>query len=191
MRLFIAIPIPEIFLDDIQNVQSKLKEGGADIKWVERENLHFTLRFLGETGETRLLELQDGMRASSSSFFPFSAELGEIGAFPSLSSPRVIWLGLDKGQEEMRDLAMNLEEELVTRGFPPEDKSFHAHLTLGRARSPKGLGGIKDLLRQRLSLRGRSFTISEILLYSSTLTPRGPIYRSIGAFVLGSSTMAR
>lgn len=191
MRLFVAIPIPEILLDDIQNIQSKLKGTEADVKWVERENLHFTLRFLGEILEDRLQDAQEAIRVSSASSFPFSAELGEIGAFPSISSPRVIWLGLDKGKEEINDLAVSLEQELVAREFPAEDKPFHAHLTLGRARSAKRLGGLKDLLRQRLSLRGRSFSVTEMMLYSSTLTPRGPIYHVLYSFTLGSSTKAR
>ena len=105
--------------------------------WVKPENLHLTLRFLGEVEEARLPELSKAIASSLQGTSPFPLALGGLGAFPDLRFPRVIWIGVKRGAEELSALQARLEEGLQRIGFSPEDRPFSPHLTLGRVRSPK------------------------------------------------------
>ncbi|MCR4428442.1 MAG: RNA 2',3'-cyclic phosphodiesterase [Caldiserica bacterium] len=177
MRVFVALPIPEEVKQTIGVFMGKLRSSGADVKWVERENLHFTLRFLGELEEGDLPRVEDSIKTLSG-FKSFQAKTGPFGVFPSLSSPRVFWIGLEKGKEEMEEISRALNLAFKERGFPQEDKPFQAHLTIGRARSPKNIPALKQLL-ETLSPPQVEFSVAEVSLFQSTLTPRGPIYRKL------------
>lgn len=174
MRIFIAIPIPEETQNFLEEFTARLKQADADVKWVERENLHFTLRFLGEVEEEKIPLVKQSI-SSLANFRAFQAEIGTLGAFPSPSSPRVIWIGLKKGEREMLDVAKALNGALKEQGFPPEDKPFQAHLTIGRVRSSRNLSSLKRLLAE-VPPPVKEFPVNEVCLFKSTLTPRGPIY---------------
>lgn len=182
MRIFVAIPIPGEVKEAIGVFIGKLKSSAADVKWVERENLHFTLRFLGEVKEGDLPRVEDSLKTLSG-YKSFQAKTGPFGVFPSLSSPRVFWIGLTKGEEEMEEISRALNLALRERGFPPEDKPFQPHLTIGRARSLKNIPPLKQLL-ENLSPPEMEFSVSEVSLFQSTLTPGGPIYRKLFRQVL-------
>lgn len=177
MRTFLAIPIPESLVPPVESLRDRLAAGRADVKWVDRSNFHFTIRFLGEIEHHQVERVKSTVRALAN-HPAFLTEMGKVGAFPSLSAPRVIWVGLVKGRQEMQELARELESALSELGFMPEIKPFHAHLTLGRARSERW-GTLKDLLHQESGLTGYTFQANELSLYASTLTPQGPIYRAL------------
>jgi len=183
MRTFIAVPIPDEVKDLIVGIQEKLEAVRADVKWVERENLHFTLRFLGEVEEEKIPKVKKSISALGN-FRAIQAETGALGAFPSFSSPRVIWLGLKKGEREMVAMAAALDKALREEGFPPEDKPFQAHLTLGRVRSPRDLAQLKKMLTE-ISPPEKVFQVNEICLFKSTLTPSGSIYDLLFQLPLG------
>ncbi len=182
MRIFIALPLPEEAKKEIGAFIGKLRSTGADVKWVERENLHFTLRFLGEVEESDLQRVEDSL-STLGEFQSFQVRTGPFGVFPSFSSPRVFWIGLEKGGEEMMNLSQALNQALKERGFPPEDRPFQAHLTIGRARSKKNIPALKELL-ETLSPPEVEFIVKEVSLFQSTLTPGGPIYRKLFRQVL-------
>lgn len=178
MRLFIAVDLNSQNKDALTGLQARLKKADADVKWVAPENIHLTLKFLGQVQEEKAPKIISGIKESIAGFKPFSLEIVSLGAFPSLKYPRVIWAGIEKGKENLEKLAERIETAMLKLGFPEEKRGFSSHLTLGRVRSAKN----KDRLCRQISLA--SFPalpqdIASVNLYQSRLTPQGPIYEKL------------
>ncbi len=148
-RLFLAIDLDEPSRAAIANLMERLKarlesdpaRGRGPIKWVERENLHMTVRFLGATPEARVQELEAALIRPFSSK-PFVLGFDRVGTFPERGAPRVVWLGASIGAEEAARARDELDERLKVVQVPPEPRPFRPHLTLGRFREPaRGLDG--------------------------------------------------
>ena len=178
MRCFISVDIEDqALLDALEEAQRRLETAGADLKRVERENIHITVRFLGDVREGLVGELQ--RLVSGTVFDPFRVELRGLGVFPSLRRPRVVWVGISDGVEELTDIFRRLERELVGMGFRPESRGFSPHITLARVRSGRNRERLAEELRGRASEFFGGFEIEHIRLKKSVLTPRGPIYTTI------------
>ena len=178
VRCFIAVEVEEaVILDAIGRVQAGLKGTGADLKAVERENIHMTLRFLGDVSEGILEDVK--VLVSEFEFSPFQMELEGIGVFPNLGRPRVVWVGLTKGAEELAEIFNKLEPSLVGMGFKPEGRGFRPHITIARVRSGRNRA---QLVEEVLNYRGERFGEFEarhVRLKKSVLTPRGPVYTTL------------
>ncbi len=176
MRLFIAIPVPDGVKDYAWEVRNKLADDSFDIKWVEYENYHLTLKFLGEVGGDQLVTIKEKLQLAAQACPEFALTFGGLGFFPHRNRPRVIWLGT-KGEIDKADfLGERIDTYLEELNFEPETKrSFH--LTLGRIRSDKNQS---SLLQQANRLNAISPTIpiriSEFHLMESQLFPGGPKY---------------
>ena len=181
MRLFIAIEISDEIREALAQIQSRLKYAGADVKWVEPKNIHLTLKFLGEVKEEKVEEIKSALNETVKGFKPFELSIKDIGAFPKIDFPRVIWAGLDKGTSESKALAEAIDERLSRHGFEKESRPFASHLTIGRVRSPKNKAALKErLLSSNLPLTPYHLPlIPYITLYKSTLTPHGSIYTKL------------
>lgn len=184
MRTFIAIQLPDEIKDFLATLQSQLKKTGADVKWVAQGNIHLTLKFLGEIDDKDLTSLNACLETIASRHSPFQASLKTVGAFPTLHAPRVIWASLDNGDQEVKKIAFDLEEQLEKLRFPKEDRPFSSHITLGRMRSGinreklvKSLSELSECFDQRRY----EFTVSSITLFQSTLSPQGPHYEILSA----------
>jgi len=164
-------------LDALVRVQAGLKGTGADVKTVERENIHLTMRFLGDVDEGRLEDVVD--LVSGVGFDPFPMELEGIGVFPSLRRPRVVWVGLTKGVEELTGIFNTLEPGLVEMGFRPEGRGFRPHITLARVRSGRNRGQLVDEVLRCQGEGFGEFEVRRIKLKKSVLTPRGPLYTTL------------
>lgn len=187
MRAFIAIELSNEIRGSLAQIESHLKYSGADIKWAEKDNIHLTLKFLGEITEEKSEKIKYILDEIAKQTKPFELSLKIskeesipfLGAFPNLNHPRVIWLGLDKGAAESRLVAEKVDDALLKIGFQKESRPFAAHLTIGRVRSPKN----KEALKEKISsLRLKDYSlqlIDAITLFQSTLTPKGPIYTKI------------
>lgn len=184
IRLFIAVPVPEKIREIIQNGISKAKAADADIKWVEGDNLHLTLKFLGDQPESRVKDLVAALEQAVSTHTGLALEFTQVGFFPHRSRPRVIWMGMQGEIALINELAISIDQKLVPLGIAAENKR-QWHLTLGRVRSERNLS---DLVSQVdtifSSLRGQEWVINSLILYQSTLTPQGPIYKELGQFNL-------
>ncbi len=179
MRTFIAIPLPKETKDLLSKLQNQLKSCGADVKWVQPQNIHLTLKFLGEINEEELNKISLVLEEMDNKISVFTVSIDSIGAFPRINSPRVIWVGPGSGDNEIKILAKELEERLNEIGISREEKPFSSHITLGRMRSglkiDKLINGLKELtLPQQAG--GREFPVHKITLFKSTLTPKGPDY---------------
>ena len=179
MRAFIAIELSEPIRNALSQIESHLKYSGADVKWVKEENIHLTLKFLGEAAEDKIEEIKSILDEIARGTKPFKITIKDIGAFPRIECPRVIWVGLDKGANEAQILAEVIDAALSKIGYQRETRPFASHLTIGRVRSPKN----KDALKEKLATYHLSpmthDLITSITLFQSALRPEGPIYKKL------------
>lgn len=185
IRSFIAIETPKDIRDNIGVLQTQLKPSlGNLVRWVAIENMHLTLIFLGEVKEDFLNQVKEQLTSVVKMVMPFEANIKGFGAFPSQRSPRIIWVGMDKGKNEVIDLQSRIEKALKTIGYKPEDRKFHPHLTIGRVK-----GFIKETTNIfEANYTSRNFLVKSIVLFKSTLRPQGPIYEKLEVFHFGASS---
>jgi 2'-5' RNA ligase len=172
-RGFIAVdiaPLPEIakFIEELRKLNSSLKT-------VKLENIHLTLKFLGNVEESKIDKISEAMALSVKGIAPFRAKLKGSGVFPNLSRPRVIWLGVENADNLIR-IANYLNENLQALGFEKESRAFSSHITVGRVRVLKEREKLQALIRQTKDKEFGELEISSIKLKKSVLTPKGPEY---------------
>lgn len=175
-RLFIAIDLSDQQKNEVAAFQEKIKGYMDGIRWVKPEGLHLTLKFLGETEETRIEQIKKGLDEAVSAVKRFDITCGKSGVFPSPRKARVIWIGLREGNEEVRNLAARVDRSLTAIGFEPEKRSYTPHLTIGRVRGSIPGKVIHLYLEQEASFSTSSSTIDGITLYESKLSPQGATY---------------
>lgn len=179
MRTFLAIEVPQYLRKKVDSLIQEEKKRGLPIKWVACDNLHITLKFLGEIDGIKKDEIAPVIAEVSKRYTPFKVRLEGLGCFPSPRNPRVLWVGVTDGAETLGRLASDLEERLSQFDFKKE-KRFHAHLTIGRI---KKFCKIDDILSK--SITTDAFGVDAITLFKSTLKPEGPIYEELKKFTLG------
>lgn len=178
LRIFLAVFPPPETRQAAFRATSALRRPGDGISWVKEENLHYTLRFLGDLGESGAHRAAEAAREAAAASRAFDAVLGGPGAFPRPERARVLWLGLAEGGAALERLAHDLEAALRRRGFDRADHRFSAHLTLGRVRARDF--DARELLAGANVLEnapGSRFTVGAVSVVESTLSPRGSIYR--------------
>lgn len=178
MRTFIAIKLPIQVQSSLSLLQNQLKNSKAPVRWVKPENIHLTLKFLGEVTEEKIEMIMQIMKDITSDKAAFHVHIGTLGAFPKINRPRVLWVGIDKGNQEIKEIAEQLENKIVALGIPKEEKPFSSHITLGRLKSSLNCQGLIQKLSE-LKCADLQFLVSKITLYKSTLTPQGPIYEIV------------
>lgn len=179
LRSFIAIELTKELHDELSALQQELKKSNIDAKWVSPENIHLTLKFLGNVDTDRIEKIKNILDEISKQTKPFYLHLAEIGAFPKLDYPRVLWVGIDEGGNETIEIANKLEDALERIGFQKENRPFSPHLTLARIRSPKNRDKLKALVEQNAFISKNKLYVDKLALFKSTLTPKGSIYSKI------------
>jgi 2'-5' RNA ligase len=176
MRLFAAVPIPDPARGQILRLLAQLREGVWPVRWVQDEGMHMTLKFFGEVDPERLEVISEAIRFAAEGTGPLALRLGELGAFPSRSRPRVLWVGVE-AEPSLELLQDRLERGCEAIGFPPEGAPFQPHVTLGRVREGQRLPsrGLED---HSDSFEPVPFVADELVLYESMLTTKGPRYES-------------
>jgi len=183
-RSFAAIfPPPEVRAR-VWEVSEELKKAAAGVKWVERDNIHMTLRFFGDLTDAQVESAGACMRETASSENPFAVRLATLGAFPSLSRARVIWVGIQDGRERLTRLADAVERRFVEAGLGSADKPFSPHLTIGRVKVLQRNPRLEEAIRT-LTFEGAEFMINGLTLTKSELRPGGPIYSPVVVAKLG------
>lgn len=180
MRSFIAIELSQEFKNFLEHIQSKLKPAGADVRWIEPKNIHLTLKFLGDIDDLQLTQISEILEKVSKKMSRFSIGLSSLGLFPGPNSPRIIWMGIGQGNQQTKEIAQELEEELSRIGIAKEERAFTSHITIGRVKSnlnrDKLVRKITEVETEVEKLKPALLPITEISLLKSTLTPKGPIY---------------
>jgi 2'-5' RNA ligase len=178
MRLFIAAPISADVEKELARIISALKNTGGAVKWVAPSNIHLTLKFLGDTDEKLIPRIKTIMDEIALKHPSVSSGLSELGAFPDFRRPRVYWVGLERGTNELGNIAREFENSLHSLGFEKENRPFKSHLTLGRVKAPTGLEKLSDIVKT-IKVEKKPFVFERIILFKSTLTPRGSVYENL------------
>ncbi len=188
LRLFFALPLDEALRDAacaLQDELSRACDRHTRVKWVERPNLHLTLKFLGDTPAGAMDEIARVVEPVAVRARPMTLEVAGVGCFPPCGAPRTIWLGFAQECPELTGLARSLDAALAEAGLAePERRPFVAHFTLGRVKGGGGRGlrrGIEALAQAPVG----EMTADHFVLLSSDLTRRGPVYTQRRSFRLG------
>ncbi|PIV70270.1 MAG: RNA 2',3'-cyclic phosphodiesterase [Euryarchaeota archaeon CG01_land_8_20_14_3_00_38_12] len=176
MRAFISADIGA--LPGIVKVLDDLKNTDADLKLVEPENIHLTLKFLGEIDEKMVDEIAGVMEKSVKEVSPFRIKLRGVGVFPSMDYMRVLWVGL-KDAEKLGIIAERLENGLSNLGFKKEKRRFSPHVTIGRVKSSRNKDELQNFLNENTKKDFGEFDVKCIRLKKSVLTPKGPEYSTV------------
>ena len=181
MRAFVAIEVPAQVLDSLVVAQKELSSTGADLKLVERVNLHFTVKFLGEISETKARDAD--ARLKELQLKSAKVEVRGIGVF-SPSRPRVVWAGVPREHEGLISLIARSVIDALRGIGEEDDRQFQPHITLARVRSVRNIRELKDAIGMNASRPFGSVEINSLTLKSSQLTPSGPVYSDVGVYQL-------
>jgi 2'-5' RNA ligase len=185
-RAFAAIfPSPEA-RDRLSELTGRLKRAATGVKWVERENVHLTLRFFGTLTDGQLAKAASCMNEVARLESQFSVWLTTLGAFPSVARARVIWVGSEEGNEPLVRIAASLDQRFVEAGLGGADKPFSPHLTIGRVKVPRRNPELEQAIRS-LTFERVEFRINGLILTKSELRPQGPIYSPVSVAKLGTA----
>jgi 2'-5' RNA ligase len=177
MRLFVAIELPPAVKESLGLLVRDFSVQGTQVRWVRSENVHLTLKFLGEVEEQKIQMIAGACRTAAGGVEPFEITVEGVGAFPSRKKPRVIWVGVTRSAP-LKTLHGRLEEEFKTIGFPQEKRSWSPHLTIGRVKVNWNL----EALENRLSgarFSPHSVSVDRLHVVKSDLRPDGPLYTTL------------
>ncbi len=182
IRAFICFEIPAPLREYLEEIIRKGKAFGEPVSWVKTQNIHLTLKFLGNITLEQVAQVSGVLEQMRQAFSPFEIQVDRVGAFPNFSRPRVFWVGCQQSFDRLSALAGQLEVSLAALGFEKENRKFSPHLTLGRVRKP-GVSKTAAYL-QKLELKPYSLACRELVLMKSELKPSGAIYTPIKKFPL-------
>lgn len=193
-RLFIAIelpPAPSTLRPALQSTLKALQQAVPTntVKWVQPDNMHLTLKFLGDVPARQINAIERGLQAAITGHSPFSIEVANLGCFPNFSRPNVLWIGLNSPNNHLRRLRDSIEQHIAPLGYPTEDREFSPHLTLGRVK--------RDLAKPIIGKIGQAaqginigklgdWPCEFVRLMRSELRPEGPVYTCIAEKRLNS-----
>ena len=181
MRAFIAVEIPSEIRDGITDMRRKLKKTGADARWVKTENMHLTLRFLGNDVPRETVEVIGTLlHQHLSPVKQFRITISGLGAFPNATRPRIVWVGIQPPDGPLMALREAVENAVEEAGWPTrDDRRFAAHLTLGRVKSQSGIGKLRRVLESGWNDPVGSTIVDSVALIRSNLTRSGPVYETL------------
>ncbi len=178
VRAFLSIEIDDKnLLAQIQTIQLKLDQTAAKMKIVKEGNIHFTLRFFGDTIRPRLDQIK--ARLDEIDFNQFEIEVAGVGSFPNKRRPRIIWVGVTQNASKVMSLKDEIDSSLIDVGYQPEKREYTPHATIARVRHVKDSRRIADNLESLADAIIGKMNVTRVTMMKSTLTPSGPIYESL------------
>ncbi|CAN2047398.1 RNA 2',3'-cyclic phosphodiesterase [Candidatus Magnetomoraceae bacterium gMMP-1] len=184
IRSFIAFKLSEKVIKSIGKIQRGLKDYHWKLRWVNAENIHLTMKFLGDIELTDIRVIDLAIQKSVNEIKPFSMQIKGIGIFPGINKPRVIWTGLSGDSEQLHKLQQNLEEELESLGFPKEKRHFRAHLTLGRVKARIKKESLIEAVNKFSNFKTDFFQFDRLILFKSKLKKTGALYTPLKEYKL-------
>ncbi len=179
VRTFIAAEIPAAGARFLRGVQENLKSRRIDLRWVKPDNIHLTLKFLGDVPLSGIEEIQQAAAAAAEGVAAVAVSAKGLGVFPNMQKPRVLWAGLNGRTHALSQMQQRLEKSLAAQGFKQERRPFKAHLTLGRIRGKTDPKKLADAVRASGDLTSSPFLIDTVTLFKSDLRPGGAVYTRI------------
>jgi 2'-5' RNA ligase len=188
IRAFIAIQIPAVVHEQLDHISKDLQSQTKNraIHWVAVQNIHLTLKFLGDISSNNLEHLTKILKGEAEKHSPFEIRVEGIGAFPSIRRPRVIWVGIDV-PPQLKALQKGVEAEALRLGYLPEERGFSPHLTLARVSpnaSPDEIGKISELVANYKVGHLGTFRVDSIVFFKSDLRPGGAVYTPLSTISL-------
>ena len=187
MRLFLAIDINDQVRESIEKIQSKLKGDAdfkkSDVKWVNPELIHLTVKFLGEVKDILLPEVFTLVQNVCANHGRFSLTIGGVGSFGGKSA-RVIWVGTEQGSDKLKELAGDIEEAFAQAGWKEENRDFAGHLTLCRVNNPRAGYQLAEKIKDFKDFKAGTIDVERVCVYQSDLTQDGPIYTLLASYEL-------
>ena len=177
VRTFVAVLLDEGIRERISQVQERATKLASGVKWVPPANYHVTLKFLGDVRRDRLSRVQSAIDEVVRDLPAFDMKIGGMGVFPTPRRPRVIWIGIEEGREQLVELAKAVEDRLVAAGYEKEEKPFRSHITIGRVREgnkpvPGLVEGLEEIDSSGLGVQ----RVASVAVMQSVLQSGGPIY---------------
>jgi 2'-5' RNA ligase len=194
IRAFIAVEFSPALREQFAAIIAALSRATPPraVSWVRAGNIHLTLKFLGDIPQTHVAPISAALKETANPFDPFSFSVSGLGCFPNLKRPRVLWAGIDPtGAKTLIELQAAVEKQLATLDYPPEDRPFSPHITLGRVRRearPDEAGKAGEAVRARSRTELGSEFVDAVTLMKSDLRPGGPVYTPLFTATLGRAT---
>ena len=190
IRAFVALDIPENIREDLRERQDALRSRGLQARWVRPAGIHLTVRFLGQVPASTVPVVSAALEQAVSALAAPQLALADLGVFPNLRRPRVIWAGLKGEIERLREIKRAVDRALAaadSRLFPREERSFKAHLTLARFKKRVDPDRLRAALKADARFAPQAFTARRLVLYRSELSARGPRYTPLDRWWLPSA----
>lgn len=186
MRLFVAIELEPQVRRALSKVQDSLRRSVRDVKWVDPELMHLTVKFLGDVPDGDVPRVTRAVERAAGRSEAFEMAVGGTGCFPPRGNVRVVWAGVSEPSGLLKACVQAAEEELAQEGFPPEQRGFSAHITLGRIKFDKSRGAARDAVTAA-TLQEKTQSVGELVLMSSVLSRQGPTYTPVARTRLAGS----
>ena len=186
VRTFIGIALNDAVRKNLVSLQRELSAGGAKVKWVEEENLHLTMKFLGDVDMTLIGEIGQVLQDSVAQVEPFTFTVHGAGAFPGTASARIVWVGATGPIETLAKIYNHLNENLARLGVARENRRYVPHITLGRVKSPSKGRELTELIKKNSEKVFGDVDAGEILLMMSELSSSGPKYSVLSTAQMGA-----
>lgn len=180
VRTFIAVETPVEVGERASQLIARLQTAGAKVTWVAQRNMHWTLKFLGDVDILETPQICEAVARAVEPLVPFDVEVRGAGAFPDVRRPRTVWIGMGAGSEPMIQLHDAIERELAKLGYPPDNRRFRPHQTIGRVRGAAALEELGRLVEKNADFSSGLSTVYEVVIFSSELGPDGPTHEPLG-----------
>lgn len=185
LRTFIAVDVNKAVRNRLVKLQQTLARSGVEVKWVEPENLHVTLLFLGEVEDRQVPTVCTLMAQETARHSAFLMAVEKVGCFPNPRQPRILWAGVGHGTQELCAVHDAVEVPLQDLGFRREERRYTPHITLGRVKSDRSTVSLVESLARQAEWSGGEAQVTELLVMSSELRPKGPVYTVLSRPKLG------
>ena len=186
MRLFVAIELDKRVKDELVAAQTRLREFDRTVRWPRPEQMHLTLKFLGEVPDGDVPGVCEAAKRAAQRSAPFRFTLRGLGCFPPKGPARIVWAGIEAQGQGLQGCQQAVEDEMVSVGFLREGRAYSPHLTIGRVRQGHDTRPLRAAL-ETSELQGPLQSPSELVLFESKLTPRGAIYTAVTSCRLGGT----
>ena len=185
IRTFIAFKLPKNIISSIKKIQEDIKSCAVKAKWINPENIHLTLKFLGNINHTDIERISETIIDTVKGHSPISLAAKGIGVFPNIKRPRVIWVGITGEIEKLTGIQKDIEKNLEELGFPREKRSFKGHLTLGRIKGKINPKKLLDTMKKFERFKSESFIADKVFLFKSELKSTGSVYTELKSIPIG------
>jgi RNA 2',3'-cyclic 3'-phosphodiesterase len=180
-RTFLAIDLNEKVRARLMSLQEELVEGAPDIAWVEPENLHVTLLFLGEVDHRECIDICRVAHKAVAKMPAFAMHVEGMGAFPNPRRPRTLWVGVGDGKDDVSAVHDAIEAPLLDMGsYRRETRAYTPHVTLGRVKGERNDDALSKALTKHAAWSAGETMVNEVQVMTSELTSNGPIYTVVG-----------